>query len=507
MAQQQQSINLVAPAFKGLNTEDSPLQQDPSFADVADNCVIDERGRIASRKGIKRLTDEAATELGNDRVHRLHHFFDEIGSDEVFVMGNNAIFRAETVSSTYDTLIDVSTAAATGISANNWKAVNFNDSAYFFQRNHEPLKWTDGNANLVSAGLASTYWGNEVVSAYGRLWVADVLGDTQTVYWSDLLLPDFTGGSSGSIEVNKVWPDGQDNIVGLCAHNNFLIIFGEHSILVYGNAMTPSMMALADTVSGVGCVDRNSIQIIGTDVLFLSHSGLRSFGRVIQEKSMPISDLSRTIKRDIIQNIELSTEPVSSGYSPENSFYLLTFPEQNTTYCFDVTNRLENGAFRVTRWPSTKHNCYLRKLDGTFYVGATTGFGEYDTYLDEGDPYVMRYISPSLTFGDPSRAKILKKLRPTIVGANLATINVKWAYDFSTVFKTASFQVGNQIPAFFGESEFNIGEFTGGRTTTRKAVNTTGYGSSVAIGLESEINGDALSLQEINVLALLGRIL
>ena len=40
MAQELTSINLVAPAFKGINTEDSPLAQDPSFAEVADNAVI-----------------------------------------------------------------------------------------------------------------------------------------------------------------------------------------------------------------------------------------------------------------------------------------------------------------------------------------------------------------------------------------------------------------------------------------------------------------------------------
>ena len=40
MAQQLNSINLVAPAFKGINTEDSPLAQDPSFAEIADNAVI-----------------------------------------------------------------------------------------------------------------------------------------------------------------------------------------------------------------------------------------------------------------------------------------------------------------------------------------------------------------------------------------------------------------------------------------------------------------------------------
>ena len=56
MAQPLQSINQVAPAFKGINTEDSPLAQDPSFADVADNAVIDKRGRIAAREGDRKST-------------------------------------------------------------------------------------------------------------------------------------------------------------------------------------------------------------------------------------------------------------------------------------------------------------------------------------------------------------------------------------------------------------------------------------------------------------------
>ena len=50
MAQQQQNITVSAPGFQGLNTEDSPLQQDPGFALVADNAVVDKFGRIGSRK-------------------------------------------------------------------------------------------------------------------------------------------------------------------------------------------------------------------------------------------------------------------------------------------------------------------------------------------------------------------------------------------------------------------------------------------------------------------------
>jgi hypothetical protein len=48
-------------------------------------------------------------------------------------------------------------------------------------------------------------------------------------------------------------------------------------------------------------------------------------------------------------------------------------------------------------------------------------------------------------------------------------------------------------------------EFTGGASTTRKALNAGGSGSTVVVGLEADVNGSALSLQEINILALVGK--
>ena len=73
MAQQLQSINLVAPAFKGINTEDSPLAQDPSFAEIADNAVIDKRGRIAARKGHDVITTDK-TVLGTASLRAIKEF-------------------------------------------------------------------------------------------------------------------------------------------------------------------------------------------------------------------------------------------------------------------------------------------------------------------------------------------------------------------------------------------------------------------------------------------------
>lgn len=577
MAQPLQSINLVAPAFKGVNTEDSPLTQDPSFAAIADNAVIDKRGRIASRKGLNVITTDKV-ELSSDYIHKLHYFYDDAGNTKLFSVGNNKILSGTT------TLVD-ETPAAYAITANNWKMVNFNSKAYFFQRGQEPLVYDD-STGLRTIGTAtgtttdSRFYCHEALAAYGRLWITNNETDSQTIYWSDLLDGiDFYGGSSGSINVSKSWPNGHDEIRALAAHNNLLIIFGEHSIIVYQNAFSPALMTLVDTVAGIGCVCRNSVQHIGTDVLFLSQSGLRSFGRTVQEKSMPIGDLSSNIKTEFVQQILNRTAPTSSAYSPENSFYLITLPDQNITYCFDLKGQLENGAYRVTVWPSNFFKSYERTPDGTLYIGSTHGVGEHAGYQDNGESYRFRYYSPGLTFGDPSKLKILKKLRPTIIGANNAPVFINWAYDLQTAYKTQTYTVGDQQPSYYnvneyvayselvglgitasqdgngvwvvnkylgefstdpttgvgggaladGDSYFNVvndvyyvylssewkdvssltvsasSQFTGGELASRRVVNATGDGTIITIGMETDVDGFPLSLQEINVLVLIGK--
>lgn len=507
MAQELQSINLVAPAFKGVNTEDSPLAQDPSFAEIADNAVIDKRGRIAARKGHTVVTTNK-TVLGTDSLYSIKEYRDDAGNTKIFSVGNNKIISGTT------TLADETPGSYT-ISANDWKIVNFNDHLFFFQRGYEPLVYSNhvGSVEKMSvhphaSGVASTMYGHEVLAAYGRLWTADFSTNKSTIYWSDLLDgAAWSGGSSGNIDVSKVWPDGYDEIVALAAHNGLLIIFGKHSIIVYDGATSPASMTLSDTVAGIGCVNRDTVQYTGTDVLFLSHTGLKSFGRTIQEKSMPISSLSGNITKDIIAALQNETQFFRSVYSPEEGFYLLTFTGQDVTYCFDVRGTLENGSYRVTRWPSTKFTSYTRLEDGTLHVGTINGISTYTGYSDNGLGYRFKYYSPSLTFGDSSRVKILKKLKPTLVGANNATVFMKWAYDFDTTYATTEFTVGTQITGFYGESEYTTVEFTGGQLTNQRSLNTTGYGTSVQVGLESEIDGSPLSLQEINVMALIGKLL
>ena len=503
MAQNLQSINLVAPAFQGINTEDSPLAQDTSFAEIADNAIIDRQGRLASRQGNSVITTNK-TALGTDYIHNIHEFYDSAGNETIFSTGNNKILSGTT------TLTDVTPGSYT-ITANDWKIVNFNDKAYFFQRGYDPLVHDNSNGlrtfTVANSGATNaTFKANEVVAAFGRLFIAGNATNDTVIYWSDLLDGNaFTGGSSGSIDVTKAWPNGADKIVALAAHNDFLVVFGEHSIIVYGGADSPASMAISDTISGVGCIDRKTVQSIGTDLLFLSDDGLRSLGRTIQEKSLPISDLSRNVKQDLIAKLAAKTSPATSVYSPENYFYLLGLPDSSLVYCFDLRGRLENGSYRVTKWPSVNFKSFARDRNGDVYIGTTDGIGKYNGYDDNNSSYVFRYSSPGLTFGDASKLKLLKKIRPTIVGGNGSDIVLSWTYDFSVQANTSRFRVGTSTPGFYGESEYTQVEFSLGDLISRKSLNCTGNGSVVSVGLQTEVNGNAISLQEMNVLALIGK--
>jgi hypothetical protein len=501
MAQPLQNITIAAPAFKGLNTQDSPLSGDVQYASVVDNAIIDTYGRIGSRKGLEALTGNP--ELLNGATPTvIHEYEDADGGLEVLTIANGKVFKGT------NTLVDITPTGYT-VSDENYAITNFNDKAYLFNKGVQPLVY-DTASGLVemTASSCTAPQGDVAIGGFGRLWVSGVPTTPNTIYWSDLLIGDaWNSGSSGSIDLDKVWPDGSDKVTALAIWNGFLIIFGYNSIVVYQGAEDPATMSLADTINGVGCVARDTVQATGNDLLFLSARGVMSLGRVIQEKSNPINDVSKNVRDDLVRYWKQEEQPIRAIYSPTDSFYLLLLPTNNLIYCFDTKGLLDNGSFRVTTWTTPKHKCFAMRQDDTLLVGNTKGVNRYTGYLDNGETYVMRYYSNPLSFGDPSRIKFPKKIVPTLISEGTLEVGVKWAYDFTNDFKTQLFTVNSQSSAYFGEAEFNEGTFSAGSSKiSAKRINTNGSGNLVSVGLESTINASPLSIQEFNIQATIGRI-
>ena len=510
MAQQLQNITIAAPGFAGLNTQDSPIGVDPSFAAVADNCVIDKLGRIGARKGWETVTTNGSSVLGSSRgIEGIHEFVATDGTKTVFSVGNNKIFTGTT------TLAEVTLPSGYNITANNWKIVSFNNNVHFYQRGHAPLVSTAGSTTLALSvdGSHAAPSGNEVLAASGRLWVADLTGNKHTVYWSDTLLGNkFHGGASGSIDVTLVWPTGTDEVVALTEHNDFLIIFGKKSIVVYQGTSDPiNTLILADTIEGVGCVARDSIQHTGTDVLFLSDSGLRSFGRVLQEKSLPIRNISKNVRNDLMEKVNVEQLPIKSLYSADEAFYLLSLPSTNTVYCFDMRGPLDqSGAHRATTWTELDPLSFARLEDKTIYIGKSTGIVKYAGYLDGTATYQLRYFSNPTDFGNASNLKFLKKFNLTIVGAQGTDITLNWGYDYSTEYNKQVFSYPSSASrSEYGIAEYGLGQYSGvfPAVINTPFVNTSGSGSVVTIGIEAQINNSSFSIQKIDIHALLGRLI
>lgn len=498
-------FSISAPGFFGLNLADSPVDLSTNFALEANNCVIDKFGRVAARKGWTKATTTSA-DLGSADVECIGELIENDGNSTILFAGNGKLFKL--VGTTATLLTYGGGGVAPTISDDNWKFCALNGVAMFWQRGYDPLIYdpavsttTFRRLNEKTGTAGTVFQCNEAISAFGRVWAADTSTDKQTVVFSDLLAPHvWTGGTSGSLDIGKIWPTGGDQIVALAAHNNRLIIFGRKQMLIFANATDPANIFLEDSVVGIGCIARDSVQSTGTDILFLSDSGVRSLQRTIQEKSAPLRDISKNVRDELQQYITGEVLPVKSGYSQVNQFYILYFPTSNLAYVFDTRGVLQDGSAKTTLWPSYQASSFYETKGRKFYIGKPGYLGGYSGYLDDTSTYRMTYYTSWIDFGNPIQTSILKRINLTVIGANNQAIIFKWAKDYSHNYSSENKLAGTKITVDeYGVSEYNVAKYTPGVFTGEAGVAGGGAAKVFQFGIETEINNAAISIQKLEV--------
>lgn len=505
MAQQLQTQSITAPGFFGLNTQDSSLDLASGFALVAANCVIDQYGRVGARKGwTPQHTTLAA--LDTAAVKSIAQLVTDGGIEYTVAAGNNKLFRLN--GSTLTELTYGGGGVAPTISDSNWSTAVLNECCYFFQAGHDPLVYdpivsatTYRRVTEMTGYVGTVPQADVVISAYGRLWAAGTTTDKVTIFFSDLLNGHiWSTGTAGSLDITNVWPKGGDNITALAAHNNFLHIFGKNAILTYAQANTPTATNLVDSTSGIGCVARDTVQNTGTDIIFLSETGVRSLTRTIQEKSAPFRDLSKNVRNDLISAVAGETAAtLKSIYSPTESFYLLSLPTLGVVYCFDTKSMLPDGASRVTLWNGLQPSSFCFMRDGSLLIGKAGYIGKYTGYQDNGSSYRMMYYTNHTDLGEPSVTTVLKKLQVVVIGGSNQNLTVKWGYDFSSNYQSQVTSIPTASAAYYGVSEYGVAEYVGGVILTTLVAYPTGSGKVVQTGYEADINGTPLSIQKLEI--------
>jgi len=375
---------------------------------------------------------------------------------------------------------------------------------------------TSGNFSDVTVAAGTMPTGSCGLAAFGRIWGVASKADRTVLKYSDLLdETTWSGGSSGSVDLKSVWTYGMDEITALAEFNDFLVIFGKKSVLVYSGASDPSTMSLKDNITGVGCVARDSVQSIGTDLLFFSDSGVRTLSRTIQaDGSAPIGDVSKNI-RDYIRGFigsEAMTS-VRSVYHEDEGFYLINFPTVGYTFYFNLKIPNPDGTPKVTTWRDINPKAFLSGRDKVLYMGFAGVLGKYKDYLDNTSTYDLFYWSAWNNFatrenssiGD--RIKIPKKAIVAIVGGASYTITYKWAFDYTDNFVTSQAAVNVDVNAAqYNLAEYSNAEFAGGNVFSQNEVNLSGSGKLMKIGFSVTINDVNISFQKIDIYAKLGRL-
>jgi hypothetical protein len=271
-------------------------------------------------------------------------------------------------------------------------------------------------------------------------------------------------------------------------------------------------MSLSDSISSVGCLGRDTIHTTGSDIVFLSNSGVRSLLRTIQEKSAPLRDLSKNVRNDLMQ--ALSTETLANCkavYSEINAFYLLSLPVTKQVYVFDTKTQLQDGAARVTTWDSIEPTCFLSRRNGDLLIGKSGYIGKYDTYLDNTSTYRLQYFTNYADFGDIGITSILKKILVTVIGGSSQGFTIKWGFDFAGQYFSENVSIPTTSVAQYGVAEYGdngspVAYYSSGIQLQVLVSQATGAGKAVQTGYETAINGYAVSIQKIEIQAKRGKL-
>jgi hypothetical protein len=532
MAGQLKTASIAAPGFYGLNLQESSITLSSGFALKAQNCVIDRYGRIGARRGWTPVNTTVNTDLG--AANPVEFIFEVVtgGGTEVLSAGNNKLFVGSTTMVTKTVRNATNSGDATyTITANNWQGAalsygdvsDFQPHVYLAQAGHPMLVWHElpisgggfndhdsgtfgfqrvgDDARLPPNHSTSTFMPSWVLSAYGRIWCGGISGDTQTVYFSDLLAgTDFLNGSAGYLNLQEVLPNG-DPVVAAAAHNGYIIFFGRKNTAIYANPLDTAALTLVEVLNNVGCIARDSVQSIGTDVLFLSDAGVRSLQRVIQEKSLPMRDISKNVRDELMSAVFSETDliKIKSIYFERDAIYLLTLPTTKFVYCFDTRAPLPDGSMRVTIWDGLEPKAFAVTQDRNLLIGKPGYIGKYFGHSDNGTPYRLQYFTNYFDFDAATSLKILKKIGWVLIGGTNQSVAVKWGFDYTEGYRATTYTLDTAVVYEYGTAEYNIAEYTSGIVLDRFSINAGGQGTVMQLGLEADINGNPLSIQKIDV--------
>ncbi len=322
-----------------------------------------------------------------------------------------------------------------------------------------------------------------------RLIVAGQSDSESTVAYSTRLKPyDFTGASAGTIDTGDV-------IVGIKVFRNSLVVFCKNSIFELTNL--DSTPILKSVTKNIGCVDGNTIQEIGGDLVFLAPDGLRTVAGTARIGDVELSSISRKIL-PVINNLldNIASFTISSMVIRERSQYRLFYFQSGQAASSQKgiigTFKFDANGVPAFEWSETLGMEIKRCTSDLNNNNEEVQFGSNETgyvyQLDTGNNFDgsnidAQFQTPDMDYGDNGLRKSLYAVKANIEPEgtnNNLKLRIRYDFESTEVPQPADFNVGNlSSAAIFGASSSVFGTSVFGAVVLpSKRVIVTGSGFS-----------------------------
>ena len=363
---------------------------------------------------------------------------------------------------------------------------------------------------LVNSGH-QTLGASSVSTIHGQqLVVGGTATDPNEIYTSALNdVPSFSGTGSNAIRL-------ADRVVGLKSFRGDLIVFCKNSIYrVVNLESADATTAVVPITKNIGCLDANSIQEIGGDLVFLAPDGIRTLAGTARIGDVELTSVSRNIQ-NVISKITKANVPytISSLVVRNKSQYRLFYSKAGES---PAIARGIIGTFtgQGYEWSET---CGIEAVATTSELSNTGGkeqvfhgdrLGQVYSH-DLGNKFIhagtdanikAEYQSPSLDFGDMGTRKTIQyvKISATPDDDNITVaaepkLSVVFDFEDTNIQQPPTYTLPSIYPvAEFGVSRFSNDSFTSyfgasDNPLIRQPVQGSCYSSSYKISSEDQLS-------------------
>jgi hypothetical protein len=276
---------------------------------------------------------------------------------------------------------------------------------------------SNGTLVMLVTGGPDGYFIDPIVGTVAPITDSDFVGGTRVDFIDGYFV--WTAPGTGKFQVTQLYGsniDGldfataegaPDNLISVLVNHREVWLFGESTVEIWYDSGSPDfpLQRIQGAFLECGCLAAGSVAKMDNTVFWLSTDD-RGQGIVQRADGYTPKRVSNHAFEAAVASYSTLSDAVAYTYQQEgHSFYVITFPTDGATWCFDASNGLwhERG-YRKADGTLTRHrsNCQMN-FAGETLVGDFENGNVYvldlDTFTDNGDAIERFRICPHITNG------------------------------------------------------------------------------------------------------------